>query len=78
MPPCALDVFKVSEHALRRPSSAPLRDEIHELRVKVKRVNYRVLYFFDGSGAAALALGCTKEGTVEATDIDRAVRYHAM
>ena len=65
-------------HALRRPASAPLRDDIHELRVKLNRVHYRVLYFFDGRGAAVLALGCTKEGAVEATDIDRALRYRAM
>lgn len=65
-------------HALRRPASAPLRDDIHELRAKVKRVHYRVLYFFDGSGAAVLALGCTKQGEVNATDIDRAVRFRAM
>ena len=65
-------------HALRRPASAPLRDDIHELRAKVKRVHYRVLYFFDGSGIAVLALGCTKEGEVDATDIDRAVRFRAM
>ena len=38
----------------------------------------RVLYFFDGHGAAVLALGCTKEGAVEAADIDRALRYRAM
>lgn len=65
-------------HALRRPASAPLRDEIHELRVRLKRVHYRVLYFFDGPGVAILALGCTKEGAVTESDIDRAVRYRAM
>lgn len=40
-------------HALRRPSAAPLRDGIHELRARVGRVNYRVLYFFNGHGIAA-------------------------
>jgi hypothetical protein len=62
-------------HALRRPSSAPLRDEIHELRARVGRVNYRVLYFFNGRGSAVLTNGCTKEGEVGDADIDRAVRY---
>lgn len=62
-------------HHLRRPSSAPLRDEIHELRARVGRVNYRMLYFFNGPGVAVLTNGCTKEGAVKDTDIDRAVRY---
>src|SRR5687767_9159361 len=55
-------------HDLRRPSSAPLRDEIHELRARVGRVNYRVLYFFNGRGVAVLTNGCTKEGTVDDSD----------
>ncbi|MEJ7812457.1 MAG: type II toxin-antitoxin system RelE/ParE family toxin [Gemmatimonadaceae bacterium] len=62
-------------HALRRPSSAPLRDEIHELRARVGRVNYRVLYFFNGRGVAVLTSGCTKASEVDDADIDRAVRY---
>jgi hypothetical protein len=62
-------------HALRRPSSAPLRDDMHELRARVGRVNYRIIYFFNGRGVAVLTSGCTKEGEVEDADIDRAVRY---
>jgi len=57
-------------HALRRPTSAPLRDDIHELRFKVKKVNYRVLYFFAGAGVAVISHGCTKEGEVDDSDID--------
>jgi len=60
-------------HALRRPTSAPLRDGVHELRVKVHRVNYRALYFFAGSGTAVLVHGCTKEGDAADADLDRAV-----
>jgi hypothetical protein len=60
-------------HTLRRPTSAPLRDDIHELRFKVRKVNYRVLYFFAGAGVAVIAHGCTKEGEVDDRDIDRAV-----
>lgn len=41
--------------------------------MKLKRVNYRVLYFFAGEGVAVLAMGCTKEGEVDDADIDRAV-----
>jgi len=60
-------------HELRRPTSAPLRDGIHELRVEVRNINFRVLYFFAGSGVAVLAHGCTKEGNVEKADVERAV-----
>jgi putative component of toxin-antitoxin plasmid stabilization module len=62
-------------HALRRPTSAPISDGIHELRVRVGRVNYRVLYFFAGSGTAVVAHGCTKEGDVDPNDISTAIEY---
>lgn len=70
-------IQRLADHgyALRRPSSAPLRDEIHELRARVGKVNYRVLYFFNGRGECVLVSGCTKEGEVDSADIDRAVRY---
>jgi len=60
-------------HALRRPTSAPLRDGVHALRVKVHRLNYRALYFFAGSGTAVFMHGCTKEGDVADADLDRAI-----
>ena len=62
-------------HTLRRPISAPLRDGIHELRVRDRRVHYRVLYFFDGPAVAVIALGCTKEVEVSDAEIDRAAQY---
>lgn len=60
-------------HTLERPTSAPLRDGIHELRTSVRTVNFRILYFFAGAGVAVLAGGCTKEGAVPTPEIDRAV-----
>jgi len=60
-------------HELRRPTSSPLRDGVHELRFRVKKVNYRVLYFFAGAGLAVISHGCTKEGEVDDADIDSAV-----
>jgi phage-related protein len=61
-------------HELRRPEADYLRDEIHELRAKAGRVNYRILYFFHGRTLAVLAHALTKEGRVPDADIDRAVR----
>lgn len=62
---------------LSRPYASPLRDKICELRVRFQHVNYRLLYFFDGSESsqswAIIAHGCTKEREVESTDIERAI-----
>ena len=58
---------------LRRPRADYLRDGIYELRTEVGNVNYRILYGFVGKNAAVLACGLTKEETVAAGEIDRAV-----
>ncbi|MCC7140557.1 MAG: type II toxin-antitoxin system RelE/ParE family toxin [Candidatus Eisenbacteria bacterium] len=60
-------------HELRRPQADLLRDGIHELRVRVGRVNYRILYFFYGREAAVLAHSLTKEQRVPPTEIDKAL-----
>jgi phage-related protein len=50
-----------------------LRDGIHELRVGIRHVNYRILYFFHGRIAAILAHGMTKEDRVPASALDIAL-----
>ena len=60
-------------HELRRPEADFLRDGIYELRVRVRRVNYRILYFYHGRGVALLAHGLTKEKAVPKADIERAI-----
>ncbi len=60
-------------HELRRPHADMLRDGIYELRARVGRMNYRILYFFHGKDIAVVAHGLTKEQGVPNTDIDRAV-----
>ena len=60
-------------HELRRPHADLLRDGIYELRVRHKRVNYRILYFFHGRNVAILAHGLVKEKEVPSTDIERAL-----
>lgn len=59
-------------HELRRPTADLLEDGIYELRARVGRVNYRVLYFFHGRGVALLAHGLTKEREVPRADLRRA------
>lgn len=49
---------------LRRPLADALDGGIYELRARVGRVNYRMLYFFHGRNVAVLACGLTKERAV--------------
>lgn len=51
-----------------------MRDGIHELRAKLGRANYRVLYFFDGTIAAVVTHGIVKEDIVPAREIGLAIR----
>jgi phage-related protein len=60
-------------HELRRPHCDMLRDGIYELRVRHKRVNYRILYFFQGQKVVVLAHGLVKEKLVPDVDIERAM-----
>ena len=64
-------------HELRRPEADFLRDDIHELRVRRGKVNYRVLYFFHG-GRAILSHGCTKESEVPPGEIANAIRNQGL
>jgi hypothetical protein len=57
---------------LRRPQADILRDNIWELRWRVRNVQYRILYTFIGKDSALLLLGCTKEKEVPSKLIDQA------
>lgn len=72
-----IERLKTLGHELRRPEADLLRDEIHELRVRQGRVNYRMLYFFHG-GNAVISHGLTKEDAVPDVEIDRALRRRAQ
>ncbi len=62
-------------YELRRPAADYLRDGIYELRAKHIRVQYRILYFFQGQNVAILAHAITKEEeAVPAIDIERAIQ----
>jgi phage-related protein len=64
-------------HELRRPDADYLRDGIYELRVRFGSVNYRFLYFFHGQNIAIVAHGLTKEATIPAADLARALARKA-
>jgi putative component of toxin-antitoxin plasmid stabilization module len=50
-----------------------LRDGIHELRVSLQGVHYRILYFFRGTVAAVVSHGLIKERVVPPKEVDRAL-----
>ena len=64
-------------HELRRPEADYLRDGIHELRVRLGSVNYRLLYFFHGRTICVVAHGLTKESAIPATDLRQAMARKA-
>ena len=61
-------------HELRRPEADYLRDGIYELRVGLRGMNYRILYFFHGRVAAVLAHGLVKEREVPLREIEETIR----
>ncbi len=71
---CLVKIERLAElgHQLRRPEADFLRDGIYELRVRYRRVNYRMLYFFH-ERMAIISHGLTKEGTVPDTEIELAI-----
>lgn len=72
---CRLRLQRLTElgHELRRPEADLLRDGIHELRVGLQGVNYRMLYFFHGNAAAVVSHGLVKAAAVPPKAIDWAV-----
>src|SRR5262245_47414658 len=66
-------LLQTEGNQLRRPVADMLRNGIRELRTKVRRVHYRILYSFYGSHVAVLLHGLTKEDVIEDRDIDLAI-----
>lgn len=60
-------------HELRRPEADFLRDGVYELRVSLRGVHHRILYFFHGTVAAVVSHGLVKERDVPPIEIDRTV-----
>ena len=67
------ELLKKYGYELRRPICDYLRDDIYELRVKWKKINYRVLYGFVGQNIVLLSHGCSKEGKVPEGEIEKAI-----
>jgi len=76
---CVVRLERLAElgHELRRPEADLLRDDIHELRIGLQGIHYRILYFFHGRDVAVLSHGVIKESAVPPREIDLAVRRKA-
>jgi phage-related protein len=68
-----LDMLRQAGHEVRRPHADLLRDGVYELRTRVGRVNYRILYGFVGKNLVLVSHGITKESSVPDVEIDRAI-----
>ena len=47
-----------------------MREGIYELRIRLQRVNYRMMYFYHGKTAAVISHGILKEKEVPPREID--------
>ena len=72
---CIIKIERLRDHGheLHRPEADYLRDGVYELRIRFRTMNYRILYFFQGSAAVVLSHGITKEDVVPAYEIDKAL-----
>lgn len=72
---CRLKLERLRElgYELRRPEADYLRDGIYELRVSLRGMQYRMLYFFHGNVAAVVSHGTMKEQKVPPKEIDLAI-----
>lgn len=72
---CLVKIERLEEmgHELRRPEADYLRDDIHELRIAFRSIQYRILYFFHG-GLAVLLQGLQKENEIPPREIEIAIR----
>ncbi len=72
---CVVRIERLREmgHELRRPEADFLRDGIYELRVALRGIHYRVLYFFHRREAVVLSHGLVKERAVPPKEIERAI-----
>lgn len=63
-------------YKLTRPHSAPLRDKIYELRIRVQHKQYRLLYFFFCQGKIVISHGIyKKDKKVDPAEINKAIRH---
>lgn len=73
----ALDLLQELGNQLRRPHADFLKDGIYELRIPVKRKQFRLLYFYFYRGTIVISHGLRKEAKVKTSDIEKAKKNMA-
>lgn len=73
-----LELLRALGHRLRRPYCDNLGSGLWELRWRVRKVHYRILYFFDGQTIVVLVHSLTKKGVIPVIDIVRAQQRKAI
>ena len=73
---CFVKIKRLSElgYELRRPEADYLRDKIYELRIGLRGINYRILYFFYKDTVAIISHGIVKERIVPSQEIEKAIQ----
>jgi len=69
-----LDLLEEHGYNLHRPHADLLRDHIYELRVPVKRQQYRLLYFYFYQEKIIISHVIIKESNVPHSEIEKAIR----
>jgi phage-related protein len=70
-----IDLLKQFGNKLERPHAAPLRDGIYELRIPIKHIQYRLLYFFFYQDKIIITHGTRKWDIVPEIEIRKAIKY---
>ncbi len=70
-----IDLLKEFGNQLRRPHVDSLGDGIYELRIPVKRKQFRLLYFYYYQGIIVISHGLRKEAKVRTSEIEKAKKH---
>ncbi len=73
----SIDLLREFGYNLRRPYADLLDDGIYELRISVKRKQFRLLYFYFYQDAIIISHGLRKEAKVKTADIEKAKKNRA-
>ena len=71
----ALNNLQEFGNLLRRPQADFLQDGIYELRIPVKRKQFRLLYFYFYQDRIVISHGLRKEDKVKTADIEKAKKH---
>lgn len=70
---CSTCDFAEQGNNLKRPECDILRDGIYELRWRIVKTQYRILYFFAGKRIVVLSHLITKESAIPNAEIEKCI-----